>query len=137
MFAEAEDYSTAGERFDVRLHAFRRRCRVRHLRFPALRHHFWWVLHNVIVHPLIGLFPSKLAVRAHTVTSDGLNLRRGSKDPMPPYVPRYPFAYGLQCRFWWLVHNLVAHVLIGLLPFGPAFRFHDWTAERMHVVGWV
>lgn len=34
--------------------------------------------------------------------------------------------------FWWVVHNVIAHPLIGLLPFRPLFRFHDWTSERMH-----
>ncbi len=35
-------------------------------------------------------------------------------------------------RSWWLVHNLVAHPLIGILPFKPFFAFHDWTSHRMH-----
>jgi hypothetical protein len=35
---------------------------------------------------------------------------------------------------WWVIHNVVAHPLIGLLPFRPLFRFHDWTSERMHGV---
>lgn len=38
----------------------------------------------------------------------------------------------LKHTFWWLVHNCVAHVLIGPLPFGPLFRFHDWTSKKMH-----
>lgn len=33
---------------------------------------------------------------------------------------------------WWLVHNCVAHMLIGFLPFGPLFKFHDWTSKKMH-----
>lgn len=33
---------------------------------------------------------------------------------------------------WWLVHNVVAHPLIGLFPFKPLFRLHDWTSHRMH-----
>ena len=33
---------------------------------------------------------------------------------------------------WWVVHNCVAHPLIGVAPVGPLFRFHDWTSRRMH-----
>jgi hypothetical protein len=33
---------------------------------------------------------------------------------------------------WWLVHNCIAHPLIGVLPRRPAFRFHDWTSRKMH-----
>lgn len=32
---------------------------------------------------------------------------------------------------WWLVHNLVAHPLIGVAPVSPTFRFHDWTSHKM------
>lgn len=28
-------------------------------------------------------------------------------------------------RMWWLVHNLIAHPLIGILPVQFAFNFHD------------
>lgn len=31
---------------------------------------------------------------------------------------------------WWVVHNCIAHPLVGLLPFAFAFRFHDWTADK-------
>jgi len=33
---------------------------------------------------------------------------------------------------WWVVHNVIAHPLIGVLPVGPAFAFHDWTSRKMH-----
>jgi hypothetical protein len=32
---------------------------------------------------------------------------------------------------WWLVHNLIAHPLIGLLPFTSTFKFHDWTSRKL------
>lgn len=35
-------------------------------------------------------------------------------------------------RFWWLVHNAVAHPLIAVMPIRPLFRFHDWTSKKMH-----
>lgn len=34
--------------------------------------------------------------------------------------------------FWWALHNVVAHPLIGLVPIRMFFRFHDWTSRRMH-----
>lgn len=34
--------------------------------------------------------------------------------------------------FWWVVHNAVAHVLIGFLPLKPFFTFHDYTSRRLH-----
>ena len=33
---------------------------------------------------------------------------------------------------WWIVHNLIAHPLIAVLPLRPLFRFHDWTSHHMH-----
>lgn len=33
---------------------------------------------------------------------------------------------------WWLVHNCISHVLIGVLPLKPFFQFHDWTSRKMH-----
>lgn len=32
---------------------------------------------------------------------------------------------------WWVLHNCVAHPLIGVLPFKPLFQFHDWTARKI------
>lgn len=34
--------------------------------------------------------------------------------------------------FWWALHNVVSHPLIGLVPIKLFFRFHDWTSRRMH-----
>lgn len=36
-----------------------------------------------------------------------------------------------QLAFWWMMHNCVAHPLIGVLPFKPLFAFHDWTAKKI------
>ena len=34
---------------------------------------------------------------------------------------------------WWVVHNCIAHPLIGLMPFvRSTFAFHDWTSRKMH-----
>jgi hypothetical protein len=35
-------------------------------------------------------------------------------------------------RFWWVVHNVLSHPLIGLIPVKVAFKFHDWTSYKMH-----
>ncbi len=32
---------------------------------------------------------------------------------------------------WWLVHNLIAHVWIGIMPTKRAFNFHDYTSRKM------
>lgn len=31
-------------------------------------------------------------------------------------------------KFWWLVHNCVAHPLMGVYPSPTTFKFHDMTA---------
>ncbi len=33
--------------------------------------------------------------------------------------------------FWWVIHNCVAHPLIGIIPVKKMFKFHDWTSHRM------
>lgn len=33
---------------------------------------------------------------------------------------------------WWLVHNCVAHPLIGVLPIRATFDFHDWTSKKLN-----
>lgn len=30
--------------------------------------------------------------------------------------------------FWSIIHNCIAHPLMGIFPLGIFFRFHDWTA---------
>ena len=34
--------------------------------------------------------------------------------------------------FWWIIHNVIAHPLIGLIPVNRTFKFHDWTSYKMH-----
>ena len=33
---------------------------------------------------------------------------------------------------WWLIHNLVAHPAIGVLPIKASFDFHDWTSRKLN-----
>ena len=35
-------------------------------------------------------------------------------------------------RGWWLLHNNVAHPLLGLFPCGLTFLFHDWTSRKLN-----
>jgi hypothetical protein len=34
---------------------------------------------------------------------------------------------------WWILHNVVAHTLIGALPTAGTIWFHDWTSQRLNV----
>jgi hypothetical protein len=47
----------------------------------------------------------------------------------PKIVRRIPL---VQHYFWWMIHNLVAHPMIGLLPIKVSFRFHDWTSHKLN-----
>lgn len=37
-----------------------------------VRHHFWWVLHNCVIHMFIGLFPCKKLMDLHDWSSKKL-----------------------------------------------------------------
>lgn len=50
-------------------------------------------------------------------------------DPNKKSMPR------AQHHFWWLLHNLVAHTAIGLVPIKATFDFHDWTSRRLNGAG--
>lgn len=32
---------------------------------------------------------------------------------------------------WWIIHNAVAHPLIGFLPIKSTFKFHDFTSNKI------
>lgn len=34
---------------------------------------------------------------------------------------------------WWVVHNCVAHPLIGVAPIKPFFDFHDYTSRKINL----
>jgi hypothetical protein len=48
------------------------------------------------------------------------------------YARRRKTRPGLLHTTWWLVHNCIAHPLIGVFPRRPAFRFHSWTSRKLH-----
>ncbi len=58
-----------------------------------------------------------------TKPPEPVNVEDGSKNRFDRVFKNH---YG-----WWLVHNLVAHILIGILPIKPFFDFHDWTSIKM------
>ncbi len=93
-------------------------------------HQFHWLLHNCVVHPLLGIYPSKITTRMHQQSSDWLN-RVNWPYKYQPRVPAIPN------RWAWVKHNCFAHIAIGLLPIQAAFDFHDRTAKEMGVPGWV
>ena len=72
MIGFEEDAEMLGSygRFHVRLNKFK----YYHDSFPKARHHFWWVFHNCIAHPLIGIMPTKKTFALHDWTSKKLNL---------------------------------------------------------------
>ena len=96
--------------------------------FPKLRHDVWWWLHNIVSHPLLGVWPSSSAIWLHDYTSQRLNRR--SKMMQSP-VPEIPDVW------LWAKHNIVAHTAIGLFPCQYTFTWHDRTAEEMNVPDWV
>jgi hypothetical protein len=100
----------------------------KHKHLPRVRHHGWWLAHNLVSHPWLGVSPSSRAIWFHDWTSKHLN-QRDRLRPSP--TPR------ISSRRTWLFHNVVGHVAIGLFPVDAAFHFHDYTAAKMAVPEWV
>lgn len=38
-------------------------------------------------------------------------------------------------RGWWVLHNCVVHVALGLVPCRATFWFHDWTSKKLNHMG--
>lgn len=94
-----------------------------------VRHHGWWLIHNLVAHPLLAFARGRRAVAFHDWTSRRLNLETSKRTPSPlPEVQR---------PLWWFVHNVVAHAAMAIAPCTTTFRWHDTTARRMQVRGWV
>lgn len=96
-------------------------------RWPKLRHDIHWLLHNVVVHPMLGAAPGALTVRLHDLSSRWLNKGQGRSSVAPRIADMRA----------WRHHNITAHILIGLVPCEDTFRMHDRTAAEMNVIGWV
>lgn len=95
---------------------------------PALRHHGWWLLHNAVSHPLLGVAPLQFAIDFHDWTSMRLNRRRQIKASPAPEIS-HPLR--------WAVHNIIGHLAIGLLPCTATFAYHDQSAEAMAEPDWL
>lgn len=37
-----------------------------------------------------------------------------------------------QHYFWWIIHNLLAHGALAIIPCSYTFRFHDWTSRKLN-----
>lgn len=40
--------------------------------------------------------------------------------------------WALPHHFWWVVHNCIAHPMIGVVPVRPTFAFHDYTSKKIN-----
>lgn len=96
--------------------------------FPLLAHHFWWLTHNCIAHPLLAFAPKKLSVRFHDWTAKYLNRYPQLRSSKEPTIPNWTK---------WAWHNIAGHILIGLFPCKLTFEFHDRTSKAMNVKYWV
>ncbi len=94
-----------------------------------VRHHVWWLAHNLVAHPLLAVAASRPVINLHDWTSQRLNREREAPEPSP--------APEIGHRLWWVVHNLVAHPAIALVPCATTFKWHDVSARRMRVPGWI
>ena len=133
---EARRSMGAAARYTERIGRFERDGRP----LPRLRHHGLWMLHNCVAHPFLaaaGQHVPPLAIEFHELTSLWLNhvdavvrpsgRHRVISSPVPEVKKT-----GL-----WMLHNIVAHAAIGLLPCKATFGLHDWSARAMNVPGWV
>lgn len=96
--------------------------------FSWARHYAYWVLHNVLAHTFLGVFPGQKTVDFHDLTSGWLNKQPPQVGGLTPNITN---------KWMWFVHNVVAHPAIGFLPCRLTFAFHDWTARKMGIPGWV
>jgi hypothetical protein len=114
----------SGFRYKRRLKLWEERHRV----FPRARHHVWWLLHNCVSHPILGVHASERAIWFHDWTSMHLNCRLRVRPSAKPVI---------QDRSLWAWHNIAGHLAIGLVPVEASFAFHDRTSEAMNVPRWV
>lgn len=103
--------------------------------WPRVRHFFFWMVHNVVVHPMLGLVVNDKTTALHDLSSQWLN--KANRTSLVGRQLLFTEVPVVQKRGFWLLHNVLAHVLIGFLPCKLTFAFHDWTAKKMSVPGWV
>jgi hypothetical protein len=72
---------TSYERFRYRTEAWRLRAK----NLNQVRHAYWWLLHNCVIHPLIGVLPIKPIFDLHDWSSVRLSATHLEKPwPKPP-----------------------------------------------------
>lgn len=135
---EGEDEATTGGA-QARFEARKRLFETDGLPMPVFRHHALWLLHNCLAHPFLALGdqPSEKACEFHELTSQWLNHTETSpwhKRTLRDLVYDIPKVGN---RRAWVLHNTLAHIAIGLAPCKTTFDFHDRTAEKMGVPGWI
>lgn len=117
-------YRGAAQRYRRRLQVWKRR----RPELAEVRHHGWWLVHNCIAHPILGLRASEAAIWFHDWSSKHLNCRESiRRSPTPQIASRREWAW----------HNIAGHLAIGLMPCEPTFAFHDRTSEAMNVPDWL
>ncbi|MBI3632061.1 MAG: hypothetical protein HY225_01275 [Candidatus Vogelbacteria bacterium] len=65
MFGFDRDEYGSQERFYDRIPLFKKA----YSSFPVLRYYLWWLVHNCVSHPLIGIAPIKIFFVFHDWTS--------------------------------------------------------------------
>lgn len=125
MFFEEGMPRTSAERYAQRLKM--------HMPSNAAYHRAHWLLHNCLVHPALGIAPGLATTELHQVSSNLLNMFDSAYRMRKQKAPVIPNGK----RPWWVLHNVFAHIAIGVMPCSATFAVHDWTAERMGVDGWV
>jgi hypothetical protein len=71
----------------------------------------------------LGAEPQRDGIAGFDRPEDGSERRYTQRSAERPWAAH---------TFWWLVHNVVAHSLIAVVPRRPCFDFHDWTSRKMH-----
>ncbi len=130
-----DDAGTSQERYWARIKRFKLLGR------PVKEHHLWWLIHNCVAHPMVGLVPKGYAVRFHDYSSDKLNLptssdrKKGVRERFSAHspIPVIPW----RRRPAWIYHHVVVHSLLGLWPSPTVFAAHDQSAKTLGVEGWV
>lgn len=105
----------------------------------TLKHYGWWIVHNFIAHPLLAfLYKLEISVKIHDWTSQKLNKINGTMHTsiQSTFLHNCPLP-NPQNIWWWIIHNLIIHPLIGIIPCKITFNLHDLSAKNMKTPGWV
>lgn len=119
---EAEDLGSVG-RFYKRIEKFRRRNQ---------REKTSWAIFNEET----ASYPERLESwekQQEKGVDFGAHKLRQPRKPIKPKVPKFRIIPPIvEHHLWWLLHNCITHVLIGLIPIKWFFSFHDWTSKKLN-----